>query len=62
MDYFRHQKYKNKQLTNNFRSINISINEMDKFEKKNTKTFTKNTCYDWYDWLIKSIPEPIKRT
>ena len=41
MDYFRHQKYKNKQLTNNFRSINISINEMDKFEKKIQKHLQK---------------------
>ena len=42
MDHLRHQKYKNKQLENstlelenNFRPINISINDMDKFEKKN---------------------------
>ena len=38
---------------------------MDKFEKKKKKltkkrTFTKNTWYDWCDWLIKYIPEPIK--
>ena len=51
MDHLRHQKYKNKQLENNFKPINISINDIDKFEKKRTKkkTFTKNTSYDWYN-------------
>ena len=32
MDHFRHRKYKNKQLENNFKLI---TNDMDKFEKKN---------------------------
>ena len=39
MDHVRHQKYKNKQLKNStleldneFKLINISINDMDKFE------------------------------
>ena len=42
MDHLRHQKYKSKQLENstlelenNFKPINISVNDMDKFEKKN---------------------------
>ena len=42
MDHLRCQKCKNKQLKNsilelenNFKPINISINDMDKFEKKN---------------------------
>ena len=49
MNHLRHQKYKNKRLNNtlvlkvkngtlelnNFIPINISINDMDKFEKKN---------------------------
>ena len=42
MDHLRHQKYKNKQLKNsnlelknNFKPINISINDIDKFKKKN---------------------------
>ena len=30
----RYQKYKNKELKNNLKTINISINDMDKFEKK----------------------------
>ena len=41
MDYLRHQKYKNKQLKNsnlelenNFDPIKLSINDIDKFEKK----------------------------
>ena len=44
MDHLRHQKYKNKQLKNstlvlesNFKPINKSINDMDKFEKKKKK-------------------------
>ena len=36
MDHLRYQKYKNKQLENNFKIINTSINDMDKFEKKRT--------------------------
>ena len=50
IDHLRHQKYKNKQLNNardlkinnstlelqnDFKPIDISINNMDKFEKKN---------------------------
>ena len=49
MDNLRHQKYKNKRLQNNFKIINISINDMDKFEKKELakkRTFTKNICCD----------------
>ena len=65
MDHLRHQKYKNKRLENNFKTINISINDMDKFEKKELtkkRTFTKNIWYDWYNWLIKYIPEPLKKS
>ena len=46
----RHQKYKNKQLKNtplelenNFKLINISVNDMDKFEKKRTNK-EENIC------------------
>ena len=62
MDHLRNQKYKNKRLENNFKIINISINDMDNLKKKELakkRTFTKNTCYDWYDWLINYVPEPI---
>ena len=61
MDHLRHQKYKNKRLENKFKIINISINDMDEFEKKEPtkkRTFTKYNWYDWYDWLINFIPEP----
>ena len=71
MDHLRHQKYKIKQLKNSalelendFKSINISINDMDKFEKKELtkkRTFTKNTWWDWYDWLINYVPEPKRK-
>ena len=61
MEHLRHQKYKNKQLQNNFKVINISINDTDKFEKKKElskkRTFTKK-----HDWLINHIPEPIQKT
>ena len=36
---------------------------MDKFEEKEItkmKTFRKNTWYDWYDWLVNYIFEPMK--
>ena len=71
MDNLRHQKYKNKQLKNStlelencFEQINISINYMDKFGKKELtkkRAFTENTWYDCYDWFINYIPEPIKK-
>ena len=63
MDHLRHKSKQLKnstlELENNFKPINIYINGMDKFEKKElTKkiTFTKNTWYDWYDWLVNYIP------
>ena len=34
MDHLRHQKHISKGLENNFMTINVSINGMDKFEKK----------------------------
>ena len=44
MDYLKHPKYKNERLENNFIPTNISINEMDKFDKKELtkkRTFAK---------------------
>ena len=64
MAHLRHQKNK-KRLQSNFNTIKISANDIDKFEKKElTKKilFTKNTWYNWYDWLINYIPEPIKKS
>ena len=70
MDHSRHQEYKNKQLKNsnleskdNFKPINICINDMHKFVKKELtkkRKITKDTCYDWCDWYY--IPEPVKKT
>ena len=37
MDHLRHKKFKSKRLENNFNLINISINDMDKSEKKRMK-------------------------
>ena len=37
MDHLRHKKFKTKRLENNFNLINISINDMDKSEKKRMK-------------------------
>ena len=66
MDHLKHQKYKSKQLENNFKPVNISNIYMDEFEKKKRvnkeeKTFIKNTWCDWYNWLINYIPEPLKK-
>ena len=36
MDHLRHRKYKSKQLENNFKPVDISINNMDKSERKRT--------------------------
>ena len=65
MEHLKHQKYKNKRLENNFKPINVSINYMNEFEKKELtkkRAFTKNTWYNLCDWLINYIPEPIKNT
>ena len=43
MDHLRHQKCKNIQLEINFKTINISINDLAKFKKRKKRTFTKNT-------------------
>ena len=66
MDQLSRQKYKKKQLKNstlelenNFRSINISIFLEKELTKKGV--FSKNTSYDWCDWLINYIPEPMKK-
>ena len=42
------------------KSIVLSIDDMDRFEKKEMKKIRpiKNT---WYDWLINYIPEPIRK-
>ena len=57
MDHLRHQKCKNKQLKNstlesenNFKPSNISMNDMEKFEKKEltkNRTFTRSSWNDW---------------
>ena len=54
MNHLRHQKYNNKQLKNsalelenNFKSINISINAMDKIKEKRfhkEENSYNNTC------------------
>ena len=57
MDHLRHQKCKNKQsknstleLENYFKPSNISMNDMEKFEKKELtkkRTFTRSSWNDW---------------
>ena len=54
MDHLRHQKYNTKQLKN-------IMDELEKKELTKKRTFPRNTWYDWYDWLINYIPEPIKK-
>ena len=71
MDHLGQQKYKDKQFKNNtyelencFKPINISINDMDKLEEKELlkkKTFRKLTWYDWYNWFVNCIPEPMRK-
>ena len=44
-----------------FKTINTSIDDMDKFEQKEMmkkRSLTKNT---WHNWLYNYIPEPIKK-
>ena len=44
-----------------FKSIIVSVNDMDNYEQKEMKKIrsVKNT---WYDWLINYIPEPIRKS
>ena len=44
-----------------FKSIIVSLDDMDKFEQKEMKKIRpiKNT---WYDWLINYIPEPTRKS
>ena len=43
-----------------FKSIMVSIGDMDKFEQKEMKKI-RLIKITWYDWLINYIPEPIKK-
>ena len=45
MGHLRHQKYKNKRLENNFKPINISMNDIDKFEKKKKRINKEEHIY-----------------
>ena len=61
MDHLKHQKYKNKQLKNstlelenNFKTINMSINDMDKFEKKRTNK-EENIYKKHLVWLVRLV-------
>ena len=41
----------------------MSVNDIDKLEERKItkkKKFSKNAWYNWYDWLVNYIPEPIK--
>ena len=39
----------------------IWINLKKENESTKKRTFTKKTWCDWYDWLVKFIPNPIKK-
>ena len=54
MNHLRHQKYKNKRLEKNLNTIKISINDMDKFEKKLRK---KNIYKKHY--FINTLKNPL---
>ena len=44
-----------------FKPIIVSIDDMDRLEKKEMKKIRpfKNTCYDW---LINYIPQPVRKS
>ena len=51
------------ELEKGFKPINLSIDNMDKFEENEltkNNTLAKIIWYDWYDWLINYIHESIK--
>ena len=45
-----------------FKTIIVSIDDMDKFEQKKFKKFKKAIKNTWYDWLIHYIPEPTRKS
>lgn len=50
-------------LKKGFKSIKVSIDDMDKMEENKImekRTFAKNTWYYRYEWLMNYITEPIK--
>ena len=44
-----------------FKPIIVSVDYMDRFEKKEIKKI-RPIKYTWYDWLISYIPEPIRKS
>ena len=53
------------ELEKDFKPINISLDDMEKFEEKERtkeRTFAKKTWYNRYNWLINYIPDPIKNS
>ena len=53
------------ELEEYFKPITISIDDMYKLEEKEImkkRTITKNTWYDWYNYLMNYILRPIKKS
>ena len=53
------------ELETDFTPVSVSIDDMVKFEEKETmgkRTFAKNSWYDSYNWLINYIPESIRNS
>ena len=67
MSYVKSYEYfLNRIRSNNFFSQYTRMNlrqmvwiNLKKKELAKKRTFTKNTWYDWYEWLINYIPDPI---
>ena len=62
MDRLRHQKFKNKETTNNTLELEISFKSLDISNTKKEENIYKKHLYDQYDQSIIYIPESIKRT
>ena len=61
MKILREENLKSMRNKQFFKPIIVSIDDMDRFEKKKMKKIrpVKNT---WFDWLINYIPDPIKKS
>ena len=44
-----------------FKPIIVSIDDMDRIEKKGNEENKRPIKSIWYDWLINYIPEPIRK-
>ena len=51
----REAKPKSKPKSTTIVPISINIDKLEKVNMSKIKPLAKNTCYEWYDWLINHV-------